>query len=78
MTYTRRVIRKYLVPKKLGISSASLALWLNPASKYYKPSLPGEITLGVNSKGFYEDELDAWLESHTLQSRKDNKSGGAK
>ena len=59
----RNVIRKYKVPEKFGISKATLALWLNPDSKYYKPDMPVEIVLGSNSKGFFLDELEVFMES---------------
>ena len=64
MTVSRSIIRKYKVPQKLGISRATLDLWLNPSSRYFNPLLPSEISLSPSAKGFFEDELDAFLESH--------------
>lgn len=58
-----RIIRKFRVPEKLDISSATLALWLNPKSAYFDDSFPKEIQLSANVIGFYEAEIDAWLAS---------------
>lgn len=68
MAITRKVIRKYLAHKKLGIGRATLALWLNPKSKYFDPTLPGQVSLGKNSIGFFEEDLDKWLESRVQKS----------
>lgn len=63
MEPTRKVIRKYLAHKKLGIGRSTLALWLNPKSKYFDPTLPAQVSLGKNSTGFFDQDLDKWLES---------------
>ncbi len=70
MSTSRNIIRKYLVPGKLGISKATFHLWLNPKSPYFKPTLPKEICLGGNSKGFWEFELDAWLDARMSERNK--------
>lgn len=69
MTITRKIIRKYLAPQKLGISRSTLALWLDPKSKYFDATLPGQIPLGSNSTGFFESDLDDWLESRAQKCR---------
>lgn len=66
MEIPRKVIRKYLAHKKLGIGRSTLALWLNPKSRYFDPTLPTQIFLGKNSAGFFEEDLDNWLESRML------------
>lgn len=63
MAVSRNVIRKYKVPQKLGISRATLALWQNKDSRYFQPLFPAEISLSESVKVFFEDELDAFLES---------------
>jgi prophage regulatory protein len=68
MEPTRKVIRKYLAHKKLGIGRSTLALWLNPKSKYFDPTLPAQVSLGKNSTGFFDQDLDKWLESRIQKS----------
>lgn len=79
MKSKRTVIRKFKVPEKLGISRATLDLWLNPKSRYYDKSLPQQISLSASAKGFFEDELDDWLESRRVKVAIVGKiNGGAK
>ncbi len=58
-TRNRRVLRPKEVMARTGLGRTSL--W----SKSRNPddSFPSPVQLGVNSIGFYEDEIDEWLEN---------------
>lgn len=77
MSIARKIIRKYLAPKKLGIGRSTLALWLDPKSKYFDATLPSQIRLGNNSTGFFESDLDDWLESRAEQRHLNAKREGS-
>ena len=74
MATIRNIIRKYRVPQKLGISRATLDLWLNPKSRYFDPTLPSQISLGKNSAGFLEQDLDAWLDARMSERNKQERA----
>ncbi len=63
---TRRVRRQCDVPTKLGISDSMFALWLSPKSKYFQSDFPQKIDYGFSRKVFWEDELDAWIDSRKV------------
>ena len=51
------------VQERIKQSRAHIYNKLNPKSKYYDPSFPTPIKLGERSIGFYEHEIQAWIES---------------
>lgn len=63
MSSGKRVVRMKDASKKLGRCVSGIYKMLDPKSPYFDPSFPRTIRLSQNSVGFYEDELDTWLES---------------
>lgn len=51
------------VMEKLCTSRTSIYEMLNPRSKYYDQEMPAPIRLGKRQSRWFEDELDAYLES---------------
>lgn len=76
MSVSRNLIRKYRVPKKLGIASSTFALWTNPNSKYFYDDFPTEIRLGNGVVAFDLNELDAWIESRMKKKPAASDKGG--
>lgn len=66
ITKTMQVLRAKQVQKKLQISNGSFYAKINPKSKYYDPTFPRHIRLGIRSVGWIEADIDAWLSSRVL------------
>lgn len=64
-----KIIRQNLMPERLGISKAAAFELQNPRSPRYDPSFPKKIALGVRSRGFFEHELLAWLDSRRVSTQ---------
>lgn len=62
----RRVTRMGDAAIKLGLSTSSIYNRLKEGGRWYDPNFPKPIRLGAGKRGaigFFDDELDAWLES---------------
>lgn len=58
----RRIIRRAEVEVLTGLSHATIYRKLkNPAENFPRP-----VELGPNSTGWFEDEVEAWLESRRV------------
>lgn len=63
------IVRQNLTPAFLGISKAATFELQNPRSPRYDPSFPKKIALGARSRGFFEHELLAWLDSRRVNTQ---------
>lgn len=61
MNQNERIIRRLDAIKRLGVSKSTFAEWQNPKSKHYRPDFPQKIQLGVNSVGYLESEITAYI-----------------
>lgn len=59
----RKILRLKLMKEKTGLSVSSIYNKLNPKSKYFDPTFPKSVRLGVSSIGWFESDVDAWLMS---------------
>ena len=69
-TRPKSIIRRTQLEKKLGLSRSAIYSKLKPNPKRpndYDPTFPKPIRIGSGGPsaavGWYEDEVDAWLES---------------
>lgn len=60
-TQTVRILRIRDVVNKLGIARSTIYDWINPKSPRYNATFPKQRRLGMQSVGWLESELDAWL-----------------
>ena len=58
---TDRIIRRIDVMKMLGVGKTTFSDWQNQNSKRYRPDFPQKIQLGVNSVGYLESEISAFI-----------------
>ena len=56
-----RTLRIRAVVNKTGIARSTIYDWINPKSPRYDPTFPKQRRLGMQSVGWLESELDAWL-----------------
>jgi prophage regulatory protein len=63
------VLRLSRLKHKTGISGSSIYNKLNPSSRYYDPTFPKPIRLGLASVGWIEHEIDDWLTQRAILSR---------
>lgn len=64
-----RIVRLKDVQQRIGVSRPTIYRWLDKAAKNYDPTFPRPVSLGANSIGWVESELDAWLQSRIRESR---------
>lgn len=64
-----KILRIKRLKEKVDLSGASIYNKLNPRSKYYDPTFPKPIRLGLASVGWIESEVDSWLEARATASR---------
>lgn len=64
-----RVIRMRDVQHKLGVGRATVYDWLDPKSRRDNPTFPRPISLGANSVGWLEREIDDFIEARIRASR---------
>lgn len=57
------IIRKPMVCKRTGFSPALLYAKLDPKSISYDATFPRQVRLGAAAVGWFEHEIQAWLES---------------
>ncbi|AYZ51711.1 MULTISPECIES: AlpA family phage regulatory protein [Enterobacteriaceae] len=60
-TQSIRILRIRAVVNKTGIARSTIYDWINPKSPRYDPTFPKQRRLGMQSVGWLESELDAWL-----------------
>ncbi|HHS9481920.1 hypothetical protein CF033_24170 [Klebsiella michiganensis] len=58
---TVKILRIREVVNKLGIARSTIYDWINPKSPRYDATFPKQRRLGMQSVGWLETELDAWL-----------------
>lgn len=58
---TVKILRMREVVNKLGIARSTIYDWINPKSPRYDATFPKQRRLGMQSVGWLESELDAWL-----------------
>ena len=58
---TDRIIRRIDVMKMLGVGKTTFSDWQNKNSKRYRSDFPQKIYLGVNSVGYLESEILAFI-----------------
>ena len=59
MSKSRKILRKAAVCEKIPL--APVTIWRKASDP--DDDFPAAVILGPNAVGWYEDELDAWLES---------------
>jgi prophage regulatory protein len=62
-TPTKRIIRLPELKNQTGKSRSSIYDTLNPKSPRYDSSFPKPARIGLRSIGWYESEVQAWIES---------------
>lgn len=62
---TKRIIRQKDVCEKLGLSKATIWLYVRTRNDFPKP-----IRLGANSVGWLESDIDAWIDARIAANRK--------
>lgn len=58
---TVKVLRLPGVVSKLGISRSTIYDWLNAKSPRHDPAFPKPYSLGKQSVGWLESEVDEWI-----------------
>ena len=58
-----QILRLKEACKKLKLSRSTLYEKLNEKSRRYDPAFPKPVRLGLSAMGFFESELDKWLEA---------------
>ena len=66
------ILRLKQLEQRVGLKKSSIYEKMNPKSDRYDPAFPVMVSLGERSVGWYQHEVEAWLES--LQ-RKHNSGG---
>jgi prophage regulatory protein len=62
-TATQRIIRLPETSNRTGKKRSTIYDTLNPKSPRYDATFPKPVKLGARSIGFYESEVQAWIES---------------
>ena len=62
-TPTQRIIRLPETINRTGKKRSTIYDTLNPKSRRYDATFPKPVKLGARSIGFYESEVQAWIES---------------
>ncbi|EHP6081073.1 helix-turn-helix transcriptional regulator [Providencia huaxiensis] len=60
-TQTVKILRMRAVAAKLGIARSTIYDWLNAKSPRHDPAFPKPYSLGKQSVGWLESELDEWI-----------------
>ena len=56
-----RIIRVKEFLTILGISKSTFYTWQDKNSAYYKPNFPKKVNLGANSVGYFESDVNKYL-----------------
>ena len=65
-TPTQRIIRLPETSNCTGKKRSTIYDTLNPKSPRYDSSFPKPVKLGARAIGFYESEIQAWIESRRV------------
>lgn len=60
-TQTVKILRMRAVAAKLGVARSTIYDWLNAKSPRHDPAFPKPYSLGKQSVGWLESELDEWI-----------------
>ncbi|MEG2974636.1 MAG: AlpA family phage regulatory protein [Comamonas sp.] len=61
------LLRATQVCQKLQISKSTLYAKLDRSSKYYDPTFPKQIKLGLGSVGWVENQIDQWISARLFE-----------
>ena len=64
-----KILRVKDLEKKIGLSRATIYRRIDPKSPHYDPTFPKSISLGFNSVGWIESEVDDWINGRIRESR---------
>ena len=56
-----RIIRVKEFLTILGVSKSTFYTWQDKSSAYYKPNFPKKVSLGANSVGYLESDVNQYL-----------------
>ena len=56
-----RIIRVKEFLTILGVSKSTFYSWQDKNSVYYKPNFPKKVSLGANSVGYFESDVNLYL-----------------
>ena len=56
-----RIIRAKEFLTILGVSKSTFYTWQDKNSAYYKPNFPKKVSLGANSVGYFESDVNQYL-----------------
>jgi prophage regulatory protein len=74
-----QLLRLSHVLKKLNVGRSTIYSWIDKNSKYFQPSFPKPIRLGLGRSVFWlEAEIEAWLSSQLPKTRPSNFQGFTK
>jgi prophage regulatory protein len=65
---TNQIIRLKEVVSLTGLSRSTIYDKQNPKSSRFDPSFPQKINLGIRAVGYFQKEIEAWLDSMKNQS----------
>ncbi len=65
-TPAQRIIKLPELKNKTGLSRSTVYDKLNPKSPRHDATFPRSIKLGARAIGFYESEVQAWIESRRV------------
>ena len=57
------ILRLKKLEERVGLKKSSIYEKMNPKSDRYDPTFPVMVSLGERSVGWYQHEVEAWLES---------------
>lgn len=63
------ILRRKEVEARTGLSRTTIYDKLNSKSPRYDPTFPRQISLGAESVGWIESEVNTWIESRITASR---------
>ncbi|MGL5289455.1 MAG: helix-turn-helix transcriptional regulator [Aeromonas sp.] len=61
MNTSTKVLRTADVINKIGLARSTIYDHMDPKSKRYDADFPKPFKLGLSANGWFEHELDAWL-----------------
>jgi prophage regulatory protein len=64
-----KIIRRKQLEERIALSRSAIYDRLSVSSPRYDPSFPRPVQLGLNSVGWVEAEIDAWLLNRMRASR---------
>lgn len=57
----RRVLRTPAVSDRIGVSRSTIYNWLDPRSKYHRPSFPRPFRIGASAVGWLEADVEQFI-----------------